>query len=269
MNSDLTVITVVKDDAVGLLRTRNSVKMQEGVSLQHIIVAGKSSDGTASLVNQWRRSGEIETPDGDDSGIYCAMNMGLAIARAPFVWFLNAGDSFATDKVAASAIKSVGKGQWAYGAVIPITKDGNRAYATLQPEVTLRGIRWGQRYFNHQALIMRTDFLRSIGGFNEGFKYAGEFEMYLRGLHAGLPLRVKGEWTCFEVGGISMRKAKPHLLEVYKARKMHLISNPMQACYNVWVTGYRIIRNWVGNRRIPLLQRIRFWYLARRFPLDG
>lgn len=264
---DLSVITIVKNDMTGLERTRKSVAIQQDCDIQHIVVDGNSTDGTSGLVLEWKLRGDIETPLGEDTGIYSAMNMGLDQASAPFIWFLNAGDSFATSNVAARAIKAIGSYDWAYGAVVPVNDNGDRVGATLQSEVTLRGLRWGQRYFNHQALIMRRDFLREIGGFDETYECAGEFEMYLRAVEFNLPLRVREEWTLYQVGGFSMSNGRLHLIETYRARQQNIVSSPLAKMYNVNITSYRIVRNWIGNRKIPWLYKARKWYLTKRFAL--
>lgn len=95
---DISIITIVKDDALALERTISSVSQQFLKSYEFIIIDGGSIDGTvdvisshADLVSSW-----VSEPD---HGIYDAMNKGLAHATGDWVIFLNAGDTFANQEV--------------------------------------------------------------------------------------------------------------------------------------------------------------------------
>jgi glycosyltransferase involved in cell wall biosynthesis len=87
---DLSVITVCYNDAEGLELTANSVQRSLDENVEYIVVDGGSSDGTVDLlgklsfINYW-----VSEPD---SGIYDAMNKGIALAQGRALLFMNAGD---------------------------------------------------------------------------------------------------------------------------------------------------------------------------------
>ncbi|CAH2030477.1 glycosyltransferase family 2 protein [Trichlorobacter ammonificans] len=92
----LSIITVVRNDAVGLQRTLASVSRWKGGRTEYLIIDGASTDGTLQVVEAYRALVDhlLSEPD---NGIYDAMNKGIALARGDFLLFLNAGDELLVD----------------------------------------------------------------------------------------------------------------------------------------------------------------------------
>jgi putative colanic acid biosynthesis glycosyltransferase len=90
------IITVVRNNREGLERTARSIVAQRDAAFEWIVIDGGSSDGTLDVINAY--SGFISYwQSRKDSGIYFAMNEGLARASADYVLFLNSGDCFSSD----------------------------------------------------------------------------------------------------------------------------------------------------------------------------
>ena len=264
---EISVVTIVKDDIEGLQHTRDSVASQKFISLQHIIVAGSSTDGTFELSRSWGDSGLVDVFEDQDNGIYDAMNKGLSLARARWVWFLNAGDSFCNENSARHAMDRLEDSSWAFGAVIPTDSMGERVGPTLLPSITRHELQWGDVYLNHQALLMKTQFLREIGSFEPSFKSAGEFDMYLRALEHELPQRIPDEWVNYLVGGTSMTNTRQHIQEMRRSRALRLDLSAFEVTLNGFLTHYRIFRNELGSRHYTLIDYLRRVYLYRKHGL--
>lgn len=90
MTLTLSIVTVVKDDLMGLVRTRASLDTAEIPECRWIVVDG-SNDPNVQLA-------AVDSPHqvtyvgGQDSGIFDAMNIGLRHVDSDYVLFLNAGD---------------------------------------------------------------------------------------------------------------------------------------------------------------------------------
>lgn len=88
------IVTVTLNHLSGLQRTYESIFQQNCEDFEWIVIDGASKDGTPEF---------LETLDFDnvrwisepDTGLYDAMNKGIAIARGTYILFLNAGDTFA------------------------------------------------------------------------------------------------------------------------------------------------------------------------------
>src|SRR3546814_10173224 len=76
----VTVVTVVFNDAEGISRTIESVAGQTYDSVEHIVVDGKSQDGTAQKVEERRDLIDVYLSE-PDRGIYDAMNKAIGLAN--------------------------------------------------------------------------------------------------------------------------------------------------------------------------------------------
>lgn len=99
----VSVITVVRNDPVGLARTLSSVAAQDYENRQVVVIDGGSTDRTlemlqhhATAIHTW-----ISEPD---EGIYHAMNKGLELADGEWLLFMNAGDEFTGADALSSAV---------------------------------------------------------------------------------------------------------------------------------------------------------------------
>ena len=90
----VTVVSVTRNDLAGIQRTLASVREQQDVSIQHIVIDGASTDGTV----EWLAG--LDWPEGSgftsepDRGIYDAMNKGASKATGELIVFMNGGDRF-------------------------------------------------------------------------------------------------------------------------------------------------------------------------------
>jgi len=89
----ISIVTVVRNDAQGLLNSLRSLNALRYPSVQYIVIDGASTDGTldviranSTLINRWITE--------SDRGLYDAMNKGLRFAKGAYVHFLNAGDEY-------------------------------------------------------------------------------------------------------------------------------------------------------------------------------
>ncbi|WP_051338802.1 glycosyltransferase family 2 protein [Sulfuricella denitrificans] len=94
----VSIITVVRNGASTIFDTVESVRAQQGVDVEHIIIDGASTDGTVGIinVNQYDRLRLISEPD---QGIYDAMNKGISLAQGEWLLFLGADDVLADPAV--------------------------------------------------------------------------------------------------------------------------------------------------------------------------
>ena len=85
MGSDpwLSIVTIVRNDAVGLAATLRSVSEQRTPGVEHLVIDGASIDETVQVLHRVRERGESRVVSEPDTGIYNAMNKGLALSRAP------------------------------------------------------------------------------------------------------------------------------------------------------------------------------------------
>ncbi len=92
----VSIITVNKNNATGLANTIRSVINQTFKEVEFIIIDGASNDGSIDIIKQ-NEQNVTRWISQTDSGIYNAMNKGIALATGKYVYFLNSGDCFIND----------------------------------------------------------------------------------------------------------------------------------------------------------------------------
>lgn len=90
----ISVITVAYNSANTLGDTLQSVAAQNYPVVEHILIDGASTDGTAEIVDRYGDHLAKYLSE-TDLGIYDAMNKGLSLATGDVIGFLNSDDMFA------------------------------------------------------------------------------------------------------------------------------------------------------------------------------
>lgn len=100
----LTIITINYNNREGLKKTIESVVSQITKSYEYIIIDGGSTDGSIDIIKKYQDKIDYWVSE-PDTGIYNAMNKGVALAHGEFCQFLNSGDwlynEFVIDKILA------------------------------------------------------------------------------------------------------------------------------------------------------------------------
>jgi glycosyltransferase involved in cell wall biosynthesis len=90
----LSIITITYNAEEFLERTILSILKQSNQAFEYLIIDGKSTDSTLSIVENYRSRVDALVSE-PDKGLYDAMNKGLKQATGKYIWYLNAGDEIA------------------------------------------------------------------------------------------------------------------------------------------------------------------------------
>lgn len=146
MNIKFTVITVCYNASATIRETIASVLCQTYRGMEYIVVDGKSTDGTAEIL-QSITDRRMKFISEKDTGIYNAMNKGLRMADGDFLIFLGADDTFFDSNVLEHVANRVkGTDEVLYGDVL--LKKSQRLYNGAFSRWT-----WGHRNICHQSIF--------------------------------------------------------------------------------------------------------------------
>jgi len=187
VKSVISVITVVNNSAATIADTLLSVASQVYPHVEHIIIDGASMDGTLNVIEQHRGklAKVISEPD---SGIYDAMNKGLALATGEVVGFLNADDVYADKDVLSRVVDIMEResldalfGDVEFFRPEDPTRTVRRyRSARFSPDQIALG--WMPA---HPALFLRRRVYERYGLFRTDYRIAGDFEYCARIFHGG------------------------------------------------------------------------------------
>lgn len=231
----LSIVTVVKDDPTGFDRTARSLSLQSEEAVEWVVVDGS---GDRSLVPS-RLSRGPNAPHymwQEPAGVYSAMNAGLSAATGEYVFFLNAGDCLHSPGSLAAIRQGVlTRPVWLYGQVAFVDAVGRSTtpspfdYERERARLFARG-----RFPAHQGTVVRTDVLRSIGGFDESYLIAADYAAVLRLSCLSSPVELKDTIADFYTGGVSSSSWRASLREFRGARREILRPKGTAAMVEKW-----------------------------------
>ena len=99
--TSVSIVTVCLNSCSTIEATLNSVRSQSYAAIEHVVIDGGSTDGTAEVVKTFAPSYFVSEAD---NGIYYAMQKGVDVARGDVVFFLNSGDTFYDSEVVSDVI---------------------------------------------------------------------------------------------------------------------------------------------------------------------
>lgn len=229
------IITVCFNSEKTIRRTLESMKNQTFTDFEYIIIDGKSTDGTLSIVDEYRDffGDKLTVVSEPDTGIYNAMNKGIRMAKGDIVGIINSDDCYEN-----TALESMAK---AYdGGAKEILYGLARVYIDdVESEVILSRAEFlDKKMLYHPACFVTRDVYTTYGGFDEQYRTVADYDFMLRMRDNGdvkfIP--VYSIIAGFYGGGVSDRlKSKKESLLMQKNRGM---IGPVKYCmkmFNAWI----------------------------------
>lgn len=156
-NPLISVITITFNAQAAIEPTLLSVASQTFRDYEHIIIDGASSDDTLAIA---RRFADVRILSEKDHGLYDAMNKGIDLARGRYLLFLNAGDTFHSDKVMeAYARRALQGDDIIYGDTVIVGPDRHiigKRHLTAPVSLTFESFAKGM-LICHQAFMVRKE----------------------------------------------------------------------------------------------------------------
>lgn len=183
INKKISIITVVKNDAVALERTLASILDLDEELYELIIIDGKSTDETVNVLRKYSNLISKLVSEAD-SGIYNAMNKGIVFSTCNYLMFLNAGDTLYSAENLKEALKnSNSTGIFFYSVNIEVAN--NKYFIKHPPKNIYRKDLYFKMPVCHQSIIYSLDAFIKCGSFDEQFSIAADYEWILRYFFAG------------------------------------------------------------------------------------
>jgi glycosyltransferase involved in cell wall biosynthesis len=178
----VSIITLSFNSKDTLQDTITSVTNQSYKKIEHIIIDGKSNDGTIDIINKNKKHFSkiiIEK----DYGIYDAMNKGLKAATGDIIGFLNSDDCFYDKNALEKIVLSFNSPEILYSY-------GNLAYVernNLNSNIRF----WRSNYISsndllnskipaHPTFYFKSKIRNKLGYFNTHYRLASDYDYMLR-----------------------------------------------------------------------------------------
>lgn len=217
----ISIVTVVKNNIRGLVRTFSSLEEQDFLNWEMIIVDGNSGDGSLELAqNLANQDSRIRLIQQTDSGIYAGMNLGLLQVKGQYVLFLNSGDILAGQQTLSNLLEIL-------ESKAPDLLVGGYSYKELGKEfvyakrskwISANEISLNRRGLCHQSMVYRRDTLIGVGKYDITYSLAADFNSALLIAKSGKVFRTNLVLSKIELGGISQSQIMKVLKEKQASR---------------------------------------------------
>lgn len=181
----ISVITVSFNGEEFIEQTIQSVLSQSYPQREYIIIDGGSTDGTVGIIGRYE-SRLAYWHSRPDRGIAHAFNLGLAQARGDWILYLNADDLLLEPTGLEQMAPHLVRNQDAdvvFAQMISLTREKDPKPVPL---CKIGGHPWRWQEFRrrnmipHQAAFIHRSFFDRVGGFDETFRMAMDYEHFLR-----------------------------------------------------------------------------------------
>ncbi len=240
----LSIVTVVKDDLVGLQETRDSIEKQDWDGWEHVIVYAPSNDGSDDFA-QALQDGRTAAIREEQHGIFSAMNLGLEAAQGRYVQFLNSGDVLYAPDSLSRVRASLTSELWGVGDFVIRAGSDARHFPAPCVSNPMDIARFRVRMC-HPATIFDRMLLRNLGGYDTNVTIAADFDLMLRASLVTYPVPIAGTVAEFRRGGVSSQRPLASLHQANRVRRRVLgMEGGSRARDYAW-SGYRIMRATLG-----------------------
>lgn len=176
-NPLVSIITVCYNSANTIEDTIRSVLEQTYRNIEYIIVDGKSTDSTMSLVKKYETlfEGRLHYISEKDDGIYDAMNKGIEMAGGELIGIINSDDYYELDAVE-NIVKQYkhNKEQVLYGMMRIIEGDQERRIV-MDSHHFIREV-----MIPHCTCFVKREIYIKYGKFDLRYKYVADYDLMLR-----------------------------------------------------------------------------------------
>ena len=169
----LSIITINYNDAIGLEKTITSVITQSFKDFEYLVIDGNSNDGSKNIIEAHKKNIQFAVSE-PDTGIYNAMNKGIANAKGKYLLFLNSGDVLNGSTALMDFIQHPDfQGDIIYGDYQ--FEEGNKVY----PDV-LTPLFFIKSSLPHQSTFFKRIVFDQIGLYEEQYKIVSDRAFYIK-----------------------------------------------------------------------------------------
>ena len=194
----VTVITPSFNQVEYLEATIRSVLLQRYSLLEYFVIDGGSTDGSRDIIDKYAAFLQYSVSE-PDRGQAHAINKGIARASGDIVAWVNSDDCYLPAAVARAVAEFEADPslEWLYGDYLVRTEPmGTLTHATSEPFVFPAALLRGYSPICQPTAFVRRSLLERLGGIDERFSLAMDYDLWLRAIEYTRPRYLSGYVAC-------------------------------------------------------------------------
>lgn len=177
----VSIVTPTLNQASFIEATLASVMRQTYPSVQHIVVDGGSTDGTQAILARYEDRYNLKWTSDADSGMYEAVNRGMAMADGDVLAYLNSDDLYLPWTVE-TVVRRLQRDQWAdvvFGDALLLNHSSRRVRLAFYPPFTRAFVLRAGSLMQPTVFWRRAAF-EAVGDFDEHLRFVGDLDYWIR-----------------------------------------------------------------------------------------
>ena len=196
----ITIITVVKNNLIGIKRTINSLHFQSFKDYEHIGIDSNSEDGTSEFLKNNLDSKTTYIRE-KDSGIYNAINKGVNLSKGKFIGLLHSGDFFYSKNTLSLISKNLDEVDYVFGDIIYYNKSKISRIWEFSSDNTKKP---NPFKIPHTSLFLKKKLFKDLGFYDESFKISSDTDFLIKLCKKELKFKKLNSYLVYmETGGLS------------------------------------------------------------------
>lgn len=248
----ISIVTINKNNSEGLEKTITSVVNQSFSDYEFIVIDGGSTDNSLSVINKYSHQIHcwISEPD---SGIYQAMNKGIAKVTGKYIIFMNSGDCFFSSNTLANVFSEYQDADILVGTAVT---EGRwlKQRSFLPRQISFYEL--ATYHISHQATFIKKQLFDELGGYDESLKLVSDWKFILLALnlHSKTLKPIKQDISVVEHNGVSTQKGNEQIM---KKEKEDTLKKYFPYIYTDFLTLHRIKKFSLYHIKVYVIWRLR------------
>lgn len=203
----LSIITINKNNAHGLAKTIDSIKIQIFTDYEYILIDGDSNDDSKNIISKNKKIINKLVSEKDE-GIYSAMNKGIALASGEYIHLLNSGDIYSNSNV----LNNIFKNDNLKSICCSVFKEINNKKKIIKPKVLI-----SENFVSvaHPGLILHRS-IYAKSQYKTKYKIVADNLFIYQNIKPNIASIYNDILVIMEPGGVSSNFSLKHEIEKFK-----------------------------------------------------
>lgn len=263
----VTVVMAVYNGESTVREAIEGILQQSFKDFEFIIINDGSTDGSIAILEEYKnKDNRIILVNQSRRGLTCSINYALKMAKGQYILRQDADDISMPERIKRQLEYIEKNNLDIVSSYTYLVNKRGALLKTLKSPLGHSGIVRTLEKYNcilHPTLIFRKEATTSIGGFNEDFELAQDYDFYLRGILSGLKFGVIPEplvKMTFNPMGLTIQRRRQQLLCAISAQARYFAKqDKFRLVYIIYILHHilkimipsfiRNLRIWNRNRK--------------------